>query len=290
MKTFCQIDNQWIDVQRNNNYFVYGGNLLKMYKEKNKDLIQSMYPSFISCSEYSEGLMIVQGKNGKFGYMDKEGILRVPCIYKGATPYFGGIAIVYDGYFHVLDYQGRMVISDNYDDIRYYDEKGEYLQCSRVGNCHPIMVQISDLVGRYTYPKDDIQNQLMLLINNDGVMGLCEMPVINGFMPILRNGLWGIQDRQGNVIELACHKRPYLPYNSMFSTVKNNYLKIVNLETRKYKYIDGSLYDHIWNILLHLDKNPSVHAQYLPTGQIQNVSSVIHIDDNIIGKARKRIK
>ncbi len=290
MKTFCQINNQWIDIQTNNNYFVYGNNLLNMYKEKNMDLLQSMYPAFISCSEYTEGFMIVEGKYNKFGYMTQEGILRVPCIYKQALPYFNGIAIVFDKYFHAIDYKGHTILADNYDNIKYFGENDEYLKCLKPGDCQPNIIKISDLIGKYSYQQDDIQSHLALITDDNGDIDLCEMPIINGFIPIMKNKLWGIQDKQGRLIEDTCHKELYLPYNSMFCFVEHNGLKIMNLETKQYKYIDGAIYDQIWNTLLRLDQNPSMFAQYLPTGQIQEVSSVIHINDDIIGKSKRKIK
>ncbi len=290
MKTFCLIDNKWIDIQSDNNYIVYGKGWLNTYQDKNMNLLQNLYPAFVSCSEYSEGLMIVQGKNNKFGYMDKAGVLRSPCIYQVAYPFVNGVAIVYDGYFHVINPLGRMVIPDNYDNIRYDEYNNEYLKCFKQGINQPLIVKISDLIGEYTYPKDNIDSQMMLVTNQNDEQSFCEVPVINGFVPIIRNSMWGVQDQKGNTIVPACHKKPYFPYNSMFSFIEDNYLKIIDLTTKQYKYIDCSLYDKAWDSLKSLDLNPKVMAQCIKTGNLYEVTSLVTIDDQTLGQAKKRIK
>ena len=58
---------------------------------------------------HSEGLMPVK-KNGKWGYIDGDGNLVIPCIYDEVSLFNGGIAIVkYNGKEYVIDKKGNVV-------------------------------------------------------------------------------------------------------------------------------------------------------------------------------------
>lgn len=67
---------------------------------------------------FSEGLMVVKGKNGKYGYADEHGIIQIPCQFECAYGFDGnGIASVMgDGKkYGFIDKKGRVVIPCKYD-------------------------------------------------------------------------------------------------------------------------------------------------------------------------------
>jgi hypothetical protein len=81
-------------------------------------------PIYYNCGDFSkEGLALVMNKFGKYGYVNKEGILKISCQYDNAKDFHDGLALVFiNGKCGFIDISGNFAISPNYLDADYFNE------------------------------------------------------------------------------------------------------------------------------------------------------------------------
>ena len=104
-------------------------------------------------SHFSEGMLSVNGPDGKAGYIDNKGNLVIPCQYADARPFLKGWASVKgdDKKVNYIDQVGRvMVIKFHYGDLTMgtnFNQKGEAM-VANYQDCAIIDVS-GEVVGKY---------------------------------------------------------------------------------------------------------------------------------------------
>lgn len=153
MKDFILVDGKWKAVEAVNGV-IFGNDTFFEYYEHNIDMIMKYYPSYTKCHDvFSEGRLTIKGINDKWGVMDKNGKIIVPCIYNEVDDYVNGIVIAFDHYFGVLDHNGDQIIPFEYDDISYYGNNNEFLLLAKFGQ-DVDLVKIEDLIGKFSYKEE----------------------------------------------------------------------------------------------------------------------------------------
>lgn len=71
---------------------------------------------YIDLYPFSEGLAAVKDQEGKIGFIDRSGALRIPCVFDGVISFAGGLSAVQkDGKWGYIDHTGTVVIPMIYD-------------------------------------------------------------------------------------------------------------------------------------------------------------------------------
>lgn len=160
MEDFILVDGKWSDIETVND-IILGNDTFFEYIEHNLDIMMKYYPCYSEHHDaFSEGRLTIKGINDKWGVIDKNGKLIVPCIYNDVDDYVNGVVIAFDHYFGVLDYDGNQIIPFEYDDISYYGDNNEFLLLTKLGqkiNC----VKIKDLIGDFNY-KEEGQKEVVI--------------------------------------------------------------------------------------------------------------------------------
>lgn len=102
------------------------------YNRDNKGIINSQGNVVVKAGvyedikDYSNGLSRV--KKYLYGYINEQGIIKLPLDYEEAGPFINGFAIIKKGKYKIIDKKGEVIKKLNYDDIYmfYYSENGIY--------------------------------------------------------------------------------------------------------------------------------------------------------------------
>ena len=94
--------------------------------------------------EFSCGLAWVLGFKGKFGFINKNGTMIIPCVWKWAFPFSEGMAHVQDNLYKwgYVDINGNLVIPCKWDFVTEFrnglahvtDDKGKWFYIDKMGN------------------------------------------------------------------------------------------------------------------------------------------------------------
>ncbi len=289
MKTYCLINGEWIDIATDPRYIAYGNKLLQLYEQKNKALLKIIYPAFIECDNFSEGRALVKNINNQYGYLDKTGTLICPCQYQKALPYHNGVAIVYNGAYHVIDYNGNLIIKDNFINIEYCGDSDQYLQCDDEYGDSKLYI-IKDLIGEFDYPKEEIKSQIAAykLITGENRTFITDF--YGDYSAFCLGGKWGIVDTHANVIEPFIHAQKIIPQDNMLIFIEDGILNIVNLETKERKKYDSRLFRQAWGYLLAQDNRPDIHVINVNNNCETPIEGIVCMNQNAISQGINKVK
>lgn len=108
MKELCQIKNATIDVK--DNYIkIYNDDEIKYFDKQGKELKNT--------EVYSNNKLFVKNENGKYGFTDINGNVKVDIIYEKATEFneYGFASIKKDGKWGAINEKGEIVIEPTYE-------------------------------------------------------------------------------------------------------------------------------------------------------------------------------
>ncbi len=195
---FFLVGNTWITMNEDNyRYVILGKSLFNEYLDINKNILFSKYKCFKSFTYYVESRLAVKGANDKWGFLDRDGNLIVDCKYNEVSAFKKGIAIVFNGKYGIVDYLGNEVIPCIFDNIYFDSLDDSKIRIVSNDKKHNKLVDVSVLVGDYSYPKDnniriiDIGDRKML--NSDDMVvwkesnGFVLYDLLNKVTTVIRN-------------------------------------------------------------------------------------------------------
>jgi hypothetical protein len=179
---------------------------------------QIVIRGFSRVTSFSEGLAAVQvDRDGLWGYIDRDGVLRILPQFQWAEPFSDGRAMVVVGDEHgYIDRDGRMVVAPLFRHARSYREKRAVVM-HPAGWTHEFgMIDASGtFITRERYRRLwDLSEGLAFFLTGDGRSGYLNArgePVIDlsgasgrsfseGLAAASREGKWGYVDRRGQWI------------------------------------------------------------------------------------------
>ncbi len=103
-------DYAWVKIDHKRYYYI----------DQNEQIL--IHYSFDRCYDFQDGMARVRDENSAkgyygFGYLDTQGTVHIPLIYRDATDFVNGYALVMDdsGAWFLIDKDGREVQGPNYD-------------------------------------------------------------------------------------------------------------------------------------------------------------------------------
>ncbi len=139
------VDFTWdyIGTLSENRRIVKKGDLYGFIDEKNAVVVP---PAYSQVYTFSEELCAVKNAEGKWGYIDPQGDLRIPCMYDVANDFSCGLALVKteDGYGYIDD-ENRFVIPAEYEEAYPFSENRA---CVRIGDAYGYI----DTAGQVVIP------------------------------------------------------------------------------------------------------------------------------------------
>ena len=140
--------------------------------------------------KYFEGLAHVK-KDGKFGFIDSDGVLRIPYQFKDAGNFHSGFAAVADenSKFGFIDKTGKLVVQYQYDWANDMNDglpttPGNGVAIVKKGNRFGLINQIGEIIFPFELEADN----LLLMINFTEGLYRCK-----------KDGKWGYITSDGKV-------------------------------------------------------------------------------------------
>ncbi len=227
--TFLLVTNGIIAQKSDFEYYISGEeNALQVLNREGKPITNE---TFTSIGVYSEGLFVVE-KDEKYGYMDKNGRIVIPCMYDSANEMIKGVAIVQiNEKYGLIDKKGKYIITPTLDNVYYNNLK----------------------IGLITFEKDGLQGVLDIkgkvkIANKFESIGTFS----NGLAPAAMNGKSGLIDDKGNTI---------IPFKYKYISEFDNGKSIAFIDNEK---TGMGLMDLKENVLL----NPEYEFVFAPKGEM----------------------
>ena len=170
-------------------------------------------------------------KDGKFGFIDKNGTLVVPCIYDSADEYWEGMACIeMDGKWGFIDKNGTMIVPCIYEKAFPYHEG---MACVKKDGKWGFIDKNRTLVVPCIY--DDAYGywEGMVRVKKDGKWGFIDkngtlvVPCIydsayeyhEGLACIEMDGKWGFIDKNGTLVVPCIYEKAF-PYSEGLAQVE----------------------------------------------------------------------
>ena len=139
-------------------------------------------------------------KDGKFGFIDKNGTLVVPCIYGSADEYWEGMACIeMDGKWGFIDKNGTLVVPCIYDSAYEYHEG---LACIEMDGKWGFIDKNGTLVVPCIYEK--------------------AFPYSEGLAQVEKEGKWGFIDKNGTIVVPCIYGFAYNYYEGLAAVANDN--------------------------------------------------------------------
>lgn len=235
LAAFAIIDKSSVDEE-----YLYG-----FVDKKGKEFIK---PQFKQIGEFSGGLCNVQNKEGKWGFIDKNGIIKINFQFDYSTSFYDGKAAVKFGdKWGVIDDEGKYIINAQFDDLVLDDNGCMILQGEKYGWC--------DKDGKFIInPQFDLS-----------------LPFIDSDLaPVLSNKKWGYVDKEGKFIINPQFDDAYV-FIDDYAIIKSSHK--YGLIDKKGKIVVNPQFDGI--------KNPFLNSSFVMTDYVdfQSIIGVVNVDN-----------
>jgi len=124
-----------------------------------------------------ESKFAILNKDIKWGFLDKSGVLVIPCIYEKISLFSEGLACVYNKKWHVINHAGKTVFETNFNELDYFSEG---LCAFRKGKKWGFI---------------DKTGKIIIKPQFEGVKEFSD-----GLAAVFINGKWGFIDKKGNIV------------------------------------------------------------------------------------------
>lgn len=221
----------------------YGGGVLGLIDNNGNALLPM---SFTAIYEISDGMICVRDKNNKYGYVNENYKLSIPCIYESASAFHNGYAKVSTGYdYKVINKEGEQV-----DDSKLTHSAG--FSYEEIDGSYKFTIYDSlgnTKVESFDYASNGSRDGAVIVTRNNkkglvttkGVFIPCNYDdiktteddiyssVFNGDLAVVKKqGKWGVIDRTGKQI-IQC----------LYDYINTNYNIICAKSNGKYRIFDG---------------------------------------------------
>ena len=121
-----------------------------------KYIINSKGKTIFSCPDaghFSGGQGLCSVKvNGKWGYINTEGQIVIPCIYDNVEPFKNGVAVVCkDNLWGVINSSGKELVPLKFKDLDYQIAIHENIICYNIGDDNNRIYQVVDILGNHLF-------------------------------------------------------------------------------------------------------------------------------------------
>ena len=179
---------------------------------------------------YHDGLVLVEGNNGKFGYLNTDGEVVIDFIYDYASIFWDGAAIIFEnGYYGLIDTSGDYILYSDYETIHRFPNYNLFVVKDKT--THKVGVFLSDgsIVLDFIYDfipisllNDD--NSYIIVTKIDNLYGFTALDGEeitsheftfaldfnkSDYAPIEYNYEWGYIDREGKSFLATEFNRTY---------------------------------------------------------------------------------
>lgn len=160
--------------------------------------------------DFHEGLTVIK-KNGKYGYIDKSGEIKIPLKFTFAESFSEGLAFVkYNGKYGFINKNGNVVFNTNYQQVDYYFDNGVTRVSKSYDNYHYI-----DKTGRELTDSE-----------TKDYIALIEQTKYEKFGPYskrdLSSGKYGFVNLKGDFVIDPIYESSYDGFEEGFAAVKIN--------------------------------------------------------------------
>lgn len=198
--------------------------------------------------QYKDGKAMVC-KNGKFGFIDKNGKEIIPCKFDSAIPFSEGLAAIEkEGKYGFIDEKGQLAIPVIYENVNIFsgglasvEKNGKYGYINKKG----------ETVIPFTYDYGESFNGEVTIVNSDCIINK-EGKVIkkykSGFIRDFSEGLavyekeengeirYGFIDESGKLVI----PQDYYSYRGCYGYFKDGYAVVYKYDAEKFGVIDKS--------------------------------------------------
>lgn len=150
-----------------------------LYGYINRDGKYMIEPKFNSANEFSDGLALVQTKNGKYGYINKNSEFIIQPIYKNAVSFSSNAAIVLD----------------TNDEMKIIDKEGKVLSSLNCFEATPFVEGLSIIKIKDKYGAIDINGNIVINPLFDYLK-----PFSSNFAAFKQGNYYGYINKSGNII------------------------------------------------------------------------------------------
>lgn len=205
-------------------------------------------PQFKQVGEFSDGLCNVQNKEGKWGFIDKSGIVRINFQFDYSTSFYEGKAAVkFSEKWGVIDNEGKYILNAQFDDLVVDDNGFMILQGDKYGWC--------DKDGKFII-NPQFESSLPFIDSN--------------LAPVLSNKKWGYVDKEGKFIINPQFDDAYVFFDD-YAIIKSS--DKYGLIDKKGKIVVNPQFDEIKNPFF---SNSLVTTDYI---DLKSIIGVINVDN-----------
>ncbi len=190
----------------------------------------------------SEGYIGIK-RNGKFGFVDSQGRLRIANRYDSIGEFHGGIApAMLLGKWGFINTSDQIVIQPTFEKVEYFEHgAARVARNGKVGLINPN----GEVLLELRYDSIDRLPDQLFIPQLDGLKGLADkngqvmieprfdvlVPLTNGLVIVSRNGQYGVLTKAGDsIFPLQFNRLEYLPEKNIFLTMTESVWEAIEIK------------------------------------------------------------